>query len=68
MKKADIIRGLKADLKTLEEAKSVSNIEYHRGRMDQLRDLINSLNHPQGVQRYQGLLRILPSRELKIAR
>lgn len=66
MKKSDIIRGLKSELKSLEDAKSVRNIDYHRGKMDQLRSLIKDFNSPTGCEKFKGLINRLPSRELRI--
>ncbi len=61
MNKRDIIRGLKADLKALQETKEIENYDYHRGRTDELRRLIKALQDPSGIKRYQGLLKIFPS-------
>ncbi len=66
MKKADIIRGLKADLSELEEAKGFENIDYQRGKIDQLRSLIKAFQHPVEIDRYKGMLMRLPSRAFKI--
>lgn len=64
MKKADLIRELKLDLKELEKSKIVDNIDYHRGKMDMLKSLIRDFQRPT-----KG--RILPSQAgsgIKIAR
>ncbi|MBU8901785.1 MAG: hypothetical protein KOO69_03515 [Victivallales bacterium] len=46
MKKADVIRELKADLKDLENAKIIENLDYHRGKMDMLKSLIRDFQRP----------------------
>ncbi len=66
MKKTDIIRGFKLELKSLEEAKKISNMDYHHGKMDQIKSLIRDFQHPLHIQKYKGLLKRLPSRELKL--
>jgi len=66
MKKSDIIRGLKAELKDLQEVKGVSNTDYHQGKMDQLKSLIFDFNHPVGIQKLKDTVSILPSHELRI--
>ncbi len=64
MKKSDIIRGLKAELKDLKEAKAVSNIDYHRGKIDQLKLLIEDFDDIMQGQTFK--LKRLPSRELRV--
>lgn len=61
MKKTDVIRGLKSELKDLINAPAVGNIDYHRGKIDQMKLIIEDFDHI-----IQGSFKRLPSRELKI--